>query len=225
VHADEVARGERLRKGQQFHPGHVPRAAVPADDPHTEGRSATGDGLADGTEADQAQGRTGEIPAQEEVRRPGVLRPPVAPAHPGIGLGDAPRRGEEQGKGRIGGGIHQHARRVPDGDAPRRGRRQVHVIEADGDTADETQPRCGVEQRRVDAVREQADEPVRGRDFGAQRPGRQQARARPARHVAVLAKFGDALARQLVRNIDVRQGFLPSPAARNPHRGRRSKQG
>ena len=112
------------------------------------------------------------------VGLPAVLEAPAPVAHEAVGLRDAACRGEQQREREIGGRLGENAGRVADGDAaraaPRRGRR-------DRRRPSSSRRRAGAargEQRRVDAVGQQAEQPVGIASAGdaarpaAVRPGR-----------------------------------------------------
>jgi len=63
------------------------------------------------------------------MRQPAVV---VAGAHHAVAFGDAPRGGEGEGHGQLGGGLGEHAGRVAHRQAEARGRRHVDVVVADG---------------------------------------------------------------------------------------------
>ena len=132
------------------------------------------DRLPDPAPADDPERRAGEVGA--EVARAGshVRHSPVADR--GGALGTIRRASAEQQREReVGGRVGQHVGRVADRD-PARGRRlDVDVVGPDRHVRDRPQLRGGVEQRRVDAVGEQREQPL-----GARRRARAARRATAA---------------------------------------------
>ena len=88
-------------------------------------------------------------------------RPPLAGAHGTLALGDAPCGGHHERPGGVGGRVGQHVGGVAHRYAPARRLRDVDIVEADGDLADdlELRPR-GVHQLRVHPVRKQAEQAI-----------------------------------------------------------------
>ena len=65
------------------------------------------------------------------------------PRAPAIALGDAPRGRHQQAEGEVRGRIGQHARRMADGDAGAGRSRDIYIVEADREVADDAQARRG----------------------------------------------------------------------------------
>src|SRR5690606_545279 len=92
------------------------RRAVPGEDARSETGAHTGKGLADATEADDADCGTGEWLAEQELRPP---RFPFSGADVVDALRDAAGGGEHERERQLGGRLGEDVRRVADGGAAR----------------------------------------------------------------------------------------------------------
>src|SRR5262245_46736658 len=81
---------------------------------------------------------------------------------------DAARRADEQGKVHVGGGIGQHAGRIAHANAALGACRDVDVVEADREVADDLEPRYTFQEWTVDRVGQQRHDAVAVRRFAAQ---------------------------------------------------------
>ncbi len=131
--------------------------AADAQDVHREARRAPRDRLADAAGADQRERRAVHVVAEPALRLP---RAPLTAADGLVARHEVARRGEDQREREVGGGLGQHVGRDPDPDAAPHAELEVDVVGADGVVGDDAQPRRRVEQRRVDAVGEQRQQPL-----------------------------------------------------------------
>ncbi len=89
-----------------------------------------------------------------------LRRSPAGPASASnepIAFDDAPRRGEDQSPGQIGGRIRQHIRRIRDNQSASVGGIQVDVVIAHGVVGQNPQPGGRFDQAGVDPVRKGHD--------------------------------------------------------------------
>ena len=107
---------------------------------------------------------------------------------------------------------------MPDGDrAPLRSG-EIDVIDADRAARDHPQLRTGGDQRRVDAVREQAEQTLGLASAVRERARRRRARAFPNREIAVLGQPFQGGAGEPARSKDPRPGAHAAPVARRTAR-------
>ena len=181
VRADQVLRLRRevdvqahvVRGAEQLAELHAPRAVlgcrvvhglrVGEDDPSLEAAQQLGDALADAPEADEADGRLGQLDAEVLL---GLPAGPFAAAEDLIGLDHPAPRRQHEGDGELGGGVREDVRGV------RRAQRRARA---------RRRRRC-CRSRRRSSRRPSACRP-RGRAAPRRRArsGRRRSRSRPAR--------------------------------------------
>ena len=147
---------------------------------HAEGGGSMGDGAADAARTDDHEPRASELEAQE-LR--GFPRPPVALMNCSLCLSNASRRVQHQRHREVRRRVGQHVRRDADRDAALARRLEVDVVGADGVVRDDFE--AAVHDVLVDAIRQQAQQPVRRLGADAQLLGRRRKLARPDVHVVL----------------------------------------
>ena len=162
VERDGVALGEELvqryvRRAERAL--HLRRKAPPLriDDAHPKAAGAPRDRRADAPEPHDPE--NGAVHARPDEHR-GRPAAELAGAHHAVALGDAPRGGEQQAEGEIGGGLGEDARRVREDDAACPASVDIDVVDADRDVADDAEARHAFEEGGVDAVGEERDQAV-----------------------------------------------------------------
>ena len=109
-------------------------------DLHAKGARAGRHGLTDAAHAKDAQTAPADPTAQKRGGGPAL---PLAGLHRGQTFGNAPRHGQNQGHGHIGGVIGDNARRVADQNAALAGGVHVDVIHTRAIVRDQFQPVTG----------------------------------------------------------------------------------
>ena len=103
-------------------------------DRQAEGAGAPGERLADPPHAEDAQALAGDPPPEHPGRRPAA---PAAVRNDPRAFHQAPRDGQDQRHGHVGGVLGQHAGRVGDGDAAPQRRGDVDVVDAIAEIGDQ----------------------------------------------------------------------------------------
>jgi hypothetical protein len=145
-----------------------------------------------------------DVAAEEEVRLPAPLGRPAARSDEAIPLRDAARRGEEEGESQIGGRLGEDARRVADGNPAPFGGQEVDVVDTHRAARDDAEARAGVQQRAVDAVGEDAEQPLGVPRFGPERLRRRRATAGPDAERTPVSQAPKGRARKRPRGVDPR---------------------
>ena len=151
--------------GDALHPvDQIADGRVVGEHPHIEASSAPVHGLADASEADDAEhfGRAvaalRDIATQEQARPPDLVLPRP---HVAIGRYDVSRDGHEQCPSEVGRRIREHTGRIGDGEAELGRRLHVDIVVAHGVVGDAAQPLTGGEHALVHGLRQERDEHVR----------------------------------------------------------------
>ena len=163
-----VRKSQRGSSGSRSATASMPSWAAPvrgeerieAEDLHVEAGGAAGDLAADAAQADDAERLAGELGADE------LAALPLAGAHAGVGGGDVPGQGHQQGDGVLGGADGVAAGRVHDDDALARGGGHVDVIHADAG-ADDGPQLAGIFQQLGRDLGAAADDHAVGRPQGS----------------------------------------------------------
>ena len=156
IHRQDVHAGQHLVEAlpigglQLLLDGRRDTAAVVIVDRQAEGLGPAGDRLTDAAHADDAQPLSGDAPPQHPGGGP--ARPVAAGDHMGS-LDHAPRHGENQRHGHVGGILGEDARRIGDGDAPFDGGGHIDIVHPIAEIGDELQPLPRLfDERAVDPV-------------------------------------------------------------------------
>ncbi len=121
-----------------------------------------GHGLADASHADDAEPLAEDAVAEHPSRRPAVPSIGAASEQRGA-FGQAPRHGEDQRHGHVGGVLGQHARGVGDQDRPVARGFEVDIVDAGAELGDQLEVRPGLAQHGpVDAVGDGRDQHIGG---------------------------------------------------------------
>lgn len=141
VQGDEVGRSEQLvevgRFGAALGDDVGRQERIGREHPRAETAQATGDTLADASEADDADRRSAELASAAHA--------PVARAHPAVAVGDEPQCREHEADGVVGHGIRIRTRGVGHGDAASQRRIEIDGLGADAVAGDDLEVRRGGE--------------------------------------------------------------------------------
>ena len=210
------SRASRSASGPARDAGHRAAARRPAEHAHAEALRAAGDRASDRAQPDEAERRAVEVAAEEEVGFPAPLRRPGAGAHEPVGLGDATRRGKEQRECEVRRRLREDARRVADADPPLASRGEIHVIETDRAARHDAEARARGQERAVDPVGEEAEEPFGVLGLAPELGGRWRFRTRPDPELDALAERGEGVSRERSRRKDRRPTHVACIIARGP---------
>lgn len=141
MQGDQVGRAEHLveidRLGAALDDDVGREEGIGRNNPRAEAAQAPGDALTDASEADDADGRSTELPPSSHA--------PVARAHTAIAVGDEPECREHEADGMVGHSIRVRARGVGHGDAASQRRIEIDGLGADAVAGDDPEVRSGRE--------------------------------------------------------------------------------
>ena len=143
---DDVGLGEQLVELAVLAELGLCRCALRIEDAQLEAGGTSRDSLADSAEADDPEGRAGELLGEEPV---GPRAVPLARADAPVAFDDAPPGGQDEREGEVGGRRRQHAGRVRHRNSAAREGLHAQPVVADAEVRHEPEPWQSLERDRL----------------------------------------------------------------------------